>query len=135
MLSSNILCFFFLLLTYVLVSSSIFEIQVKYQDLHDLPFEHAYPKHLRAKRVLSKDGIVIDGKLNEDEWKSAVWDSQFVDITNHSLNPLLNDIPQEFRTEVAILWDEDYLYIGARLKEPFIYGKIKGHNKSLAQIR
>ena len=114
-----------LLIMYFNLGDALVEINVYEDDLHYLPFEHAYPRHLRAKKVDSS--IVVDGKLDEPEWESAMWDSQFVDITVHE-NKSSNDVPEEFQTAIALLWDEDYLYVGVRLKEPFIYGNITGHN-------
>lgn len=106
---------------------ALFEMIVHDDDLNSLPFEHAYPRHLRVKQVKSKDSIIIDGKLNETEWNLAMWESNFVDITRHK-NKTLNHIPPEFQASVAVLWDEEYLYVGARIKEPFIFGNITGHN-------
>ena len=115
----------FLLIMYFNVGCTLFEINVYEDDLNYLPFEHAYPRHLRAKKAESS--IVVDGKLDEPEWNSAIWDSQFVDITSHE-NKSLNEVPKEFQTAISLLWDEDYLYVGVRLKQPFIYGNITGHN-------
>ena len=115
---------FLFLLCFVLTEAT-FEINVYRDELNDLPFNHAYPRHLRARKVSST--IDIDGKLTEPEWESAMWDSEFVDITDHQ-NRSLNYVPEEFQTAVALLWDDDYFYVGVRLKEPFIYGNITGHN-------
>jgi len=104
-----------------------FENQVNKDYLDVLPFAHAYPKHLRAKHVKSKDAIIIDGKPNEPVWDSAMWDSKFVDITTHK-NKTWNDVPEDLQVAVAVLWDDNYLYVAARIKEPFIYGNITGHN-------
>ena len=109
----------------IALSRATFEINVYEDEVNDLPFSHAYPRHLRARKVSVP--IAIDGKLNEPEWENAIWDSEFVDITYHQ-NESLNYVPEEFQTAVALLWDDDYLYVGVRMKEPFIYGNITGHN-------
>ena len=106
---------------------ALIEIIVQNDDLGILPFEHAYPRHLRAKKVNSNDTITIDGKLNEKAWNLAMWESKFVDITRHE-NDTLNKIPSQFQSSVAVVWDDTYLYIGARIKEPFVFGNITGHN-------
>ena len=106
---------------------ALIEIIVQNDDLGNLPFEHAYPRHLRAKKVSGNGTITIDGKLDEEVWNLAMWESHFVDITRHE-NETLNKIPSQFQSSVAVLWDETYLYIGARIKEPFVFGKLTGHN-------
>jgi len=90
----------------VALSKATFEINVNKDDLNDLPFQHAYPRHLRARKVSVP--IVIDGKLDDSEWENAMWDSEFVDITDHQNNSL-NYVPENFQSAVALLWDNDYL--------------------------
>ena len=114
-----------LILYCVVMSDAFFEINVYDDELNDLPFQHAYPRHLRARKVTTP--LIVDGLLNDPEWESAMWDSEFVDITDHQ-NESLNNVPESFQTAVALLWDDDYLYVGVRMKEPFIYGNITGHN-------
>merc|ERR1711871_695695 len=41
----------------------------------------------------------------------------------------LNKVPEDFQTAVKMRWDADFLYVGAELKDPFVYGDITGHNK------
>ena len=115
----------FLFVLCIALSKAAFEINVNKDDLNDLPFQHAYPRHLRARKVSVP--IVIDGKLEDSAWENAMWDSEFVDITDHQNNSL-NYVPDDFQSAVALLWDNDYLYVGVRMKEPFIYGNITGHN-------
>ena len=50
------------------------------------------------------------------------WSEEFVDITgNESLRP-------RFRTRVKLGWDDDYLYVGAELEEPHVWGTIRERN-------
>jgi hypothetical protein len=93
-------------------------------------YEDKYPNHLQAYKLLKTQRIVIDGKLNDDAWQRTAkfQDNKFVDITKH-LNVSLNKlIPSTFQVDVATLYDDEYLYIGARVYEPFQYGTITGHN-------
>ena len=54
--------------------------------------------------------IQIDGKLDESVWKTAPRSSSFRDlITGQSTM---------HETRVAVLWDEDYLYVGYWIEEP-----------------
>jgi hypothetical protein len=62
--------------------------------------------------------LSIDGILNEPAWKSAPWTDDFEDIEG-SLKPR-----PRFRTRAKMLWDDTYLYIGAELQEPHIWGTL-----------
>ena len=62
--------------------------------------------------------LTIDGNLDEPIWQQAAWSDDFVDIMGH-LKPL-----PRYRTNVKMLWDENYLYIGAQLQEPHIWANL-----------
>lgn len=63
----------------------------------------------------TSEPLVIDGKLNEEDWQNAPWTEDFADIEGyHKPKPL-------HRTRAKILWDDDFLYIGAELEEPHIW--------------
>ena len=66
--------------------------------------------------------IVIDGKLDDAAWKAAPWTPDFVDIEG-SAKPL-----PRFRTRTKILWDDQYLYIGAELTEPDVKATLTEHD-------
>lgn len=56
----------------------------------------------------------IDGALDEADWQRAPFTDDFVDISGI-------DYPKpKYRTRAKLLWDDDYLYIGAELEEPNI---------------
>jgi hypothetical protein len=55
---------------------------------------------------------VIDGKLDEEAWKAAA----LVDNL-HQTSPIEYAVPEE-RTEVYLMYDDEALYIGARLYDP-----------------
>ncbi len=60
------------------------------------------------------DSIIIDGKLSENIWLIAPWTKTFSDITgNIKLEP-------KYGTRVKMVYNNDYLYIGAELSEPHI---------------
>ncbi|HXA43945.1 MAG TPA: transglutaminase domain-containing protein, partial [Candidatus Angelobacter sp.] len=64
--------------------------------------------------------LTIDGKLDEADWAQAAWTSNFVDIANSVL--------PRFRTRAKLLWDENYLYVGAELEEPHVWGTLTNHD-------
>jgi len=61
------------------------------------------------------DTIVVDGRLIERSWQLAPRTSRFVDLV--SGNRAL------FDTYAAILWDDEYLYIGFWVEEPLVTAK------------
>ncbi|MDQ3949411.1 MAG: carbohydrate binding family 9 domain-containing protein [Gemmatimonadota bacterium] len=66
------------------------------------------PKRLRATRV--PDGAIrVDGRLTEPSWRSAEPASGFVQ------REPVEGSPASERTEVAVLYDDEALYVGARL--------------------
>ncbi len=64
----------------------------------------------------------IDGKLDDPAWKSAPWTDDFVDIEG------VAKPKPHFRTRAKLIWDKDYLYIGAELQEPHVWGKLTEHD-------
>lgn len=53
---------------------------------------------------------VIDGKLDEAVWKNAERSSRFVDLI-HGTETYMD-------TRAAVLWDDEYLYVGYWIEEP-----------------
>ena len=74
------------------------------------------------KARMAKRPIKVDGKLNEHDWKQAVLISDFEDIEG------ANKPKPAFRTTVKMMWDSQYLYIGAVLEEPHLWGTLKKHD-------
>jgi hypothetical protein len=61
--------------------------------------------------------ITIDGKADEAVWKKAKWTNNFIDIQG-------DKIPT-YQTNVKMLWDENYYYILADIKEPHVWANLK----------
>ncbi len=61
--------------------------------------------------------IQIDGEAREQDWKSAPWSTPFIDIEGDKIPP--------YATQMKMLWDQDHLYVYARLEEPHIWGTLK----------
>jgi hypothetical protein len=55
---------------------------------------------------------VIDGRLDDECWINAPRSSRFVD--------LISGAPTVHDTRVAVLWDDDNLYVGFWVEEPFV---------------
>ncbi len=68
----------------------------------------------------SSGAISVDGKLDEPAWYKAEVISQF--YQPGSLKP-----PSD-GAEVRLLWDNDFLYIGARLRDKDVYAMVQGHD-------
>ncbi|MEM1124791.1 MAG: carbohydrate-binding family 9-like protein, partial [Bacteroidota bacterium] len=80
---------------------------------HPIPYA---PKQYVCYR--SDTTLIIDGKLDEAIWQQAPATDNFVDIEGN-LKPL-----PTYATNVKMLWDDDYFYLGAYLKEPHIWAKL-----------
>lgn len=78
-----------------------------------IPFR---PPHYIIYRA--SEPIAIDGKLDEPAWKKAAWTEKFMDI-EADLKP-----KPRFRTQVKMLWDDNYLYFGAELEEPDVWATL-----------
>jgi hypothetical protein len=69
---------------------------------------------------------VIDGRINEEEWKGAVWSDDFVDISGSVEYPPL-------RTQVRMAWDDTYFFVAARLEEPDVWATLTEHDAVIWQ--
>lgn len=76
-----------------------------------------FPRHYTCYRT--NQTIKIDGQLNEQAWQLTLPTTPFVDIRGENHPQPLHE------TEVRMLWDDKYLYIGAILKEPNIRAHLK----------
>jgi hypothetical protein len=62
--------------------------------------------------------LEIDGRLSDPAWARAAWSAPFMDIRGPEYpTPSL-------ATRVRLLWDSTYLYIGADIQEPHIWGTL-----------
>ena len=56
-------------------------------------------------------------------WHALPWSESFVDITG------LAELTPRFSTRIRMGWDADYLYVGAELEEPHVWGTVKEDNE------
>ena len=66
--------------------------------------------HYVARRAAGP--IVVDGRLDEPSWQKVQKSGNFVDMVTGA--------PAFFDTRAAVLWDDQYLYIGMWLEEPYV---------------
>ena len=67
--------------------------------------------------------IVIDGDINDEDWSKAQWTDEFVDIEG-SLKP-----DPYLPTRVKMLWDDEYFYFAADLKDPHVWATLINHDE------
>ncbi len=60
----------------------------------------------------------LDGSLDDAAWRAAPWSPAFVDIEGDR-----KPAPR-FETRMKMLWDDHYLYVGAALQEPDVWGTL-----------
>jgi len=66
--------------------------------------------HYTAQRAAGP--ITIDGRLDDPSWQKAQKSGRFVDMVTGA--------PTFFDTRAAVIWDDQYLYIGMWLEEPYV---------------
>jgi hypothetical protein len=72
------------------------------------------PARYTARRAAGP--IRIDGRLDEPSWRRAVRSERFVDIVTGA--------PAWFDTRVAILWDDEHLYLGFWAEETDVWSTL-----------
>ncbi|MBN2433417.1 MAG: carbohydrate-binding family 9-like protein [Acidobacteria bacterium] len=66
--------------------------------------------------------LTVDGRLDELSWSLALWSAPHVDIEG----PLAAE--PRHQTRVKMLWDNRYLYVGALLEDPHVWGTLTERN-------
>ncbi len=69
--------------------------------------------------------VKVDGKLDEPFWRLAPTSPRFKDIITGG--PTLHD------TRVTVVWDDENLYLGYRVVEPFVRASFTNHNAPVWQ--
>jgi hypothetical protein len=67
--------------------------------------------------------MLINGCLDKPVWKRAMWTDYFVDIEGH------RKPPPRFKTRAKMLWDDEFLYVGAYLEEPHVWASLTRKNE------
>ena len=66
----------------------------------------------------TEGALNIDGKLDESSWQKAKDTEEFEDISGAGFAAPI------YKTTAKMLWDDDYLYVGAILEEPNIVANL-----------
>ena len=103
-----------LILFLFITASMVFTL---FAETFPLPVGEFNPRTYTAFKPI--DSIIIDGKLDEKSWQKALFTEPFVDIEGD-----LKPIPY-LETKVKILWDNEFLYLGAVIKEPHIWANLR----------
>ncbi len=83
-------------------------------DTWPFPWSQELIAHYTAYRVDAAP--VIDGRLDEACWLSAPRSPRFRDLVNGG--------PAVHNTQAAVLWDDDYLYVGYWIEEPWVEARL-----------
>jgi poly(3-hydroxybutyrate) depolymerase len=70
---------------------------------------------------------IVDGDLSDAAWQHAPWTDPFEDIQGPDL------AKPRHATQAKIVWDDQNLYIAARLEEPHVWGAIRQHDAVIFQ--
>ncbi|WBL22859.1 carbohydrate-binding family 9-like protein [Zunongwangia sp. HRR-M8] len=65
----------------------------------------------------TSEEIIIDGKPEETSWKEAKWTADFIDIEGEKV--------PKYKTNIKMLWDDQYFYMYAKMEEPHIWATLK----------
>ncbi|MBT7863065.1 MAG: carbohydrate-binding family 9-like protein [Gemmatimonadetes bacterium] len=68
----------------------------------------------------SPEPIWVDGKLDEAVWQRVTWSESFVRIVTGD--------EASVETRVALLWDEQFLYVGYRVEDPDVRGTMGSYH-------
>ena len=84
----------------------------------DEPWPFPWPESRIAHYIAhrSPGPIAVDGRLDEADWKAAQRSPRFSDLVRGE--PGIHD------TRAAVLWDDEHLYVGYWVEEPFVEGTL-----------
>lgn len=88
--------------------------EIKDSIFVDISEDIVIPKHYIVSKT--NTSIKIDGLADEDSWGNANFTSSFIDIEGVKT--------PKYMTQAKMLWDENFLYVYAKMEEPHIWGDI-----------
>ncbi len=69
----------------------------------------------------------LDGTMSSPAWDKAPWTDEFVDIEGDK-----KPVPR-FQTRAKMLWDDEFLYIGAHMEEPQVWATLTKRDSVIFQ--
>jgi hypothetical protein len=85
-------------------------------DASPWPFPWPESRIARYTAHRATGPIAVDGRLDEADWKAAPRSPRFSD--------LVRGVPGIHDTRAAVLWDDQHLYVGYWVEEPFVEGTL-----------
>ncbi len=98
------------------------DFQGKAQNLFD-GWEYLFQTKKSYVVYKTPEVILIDGKADENSWEKAEWTDLFVDIEGEN-----KKLPT-YSTKIKMLWDDENLYLFAKLTEPHIWAYYTEHDQ------
>ena len=96
-------------------------------QLIDVDFKRLLKVPLQYTALRTTGNITVDGKDDEKDWSKATWTELFSDIESGvDSNPLR-------KSHCKMLWDDNYLYLFARLDETNLWASITQHDEAVFQ--
>ena len=108
-------CFWTLLLALV-CGGAVVQAQESLQPLDSV---QVTPARYGVLRKPANAGISIDGQDKEKAWERTPWTSEFIDIEGEG-----KPKPDQ-ATKVKMRWDDQYLYLYAKLDETHVWGTLR----------
>lgn len=85
--------------------------------------EHLFTEPRHYVTHFTEQAPKIDGDLDEEVWQQAGWTELFTDIEGDK-----RPVPT-YPTRVKMVWDNEYLYIAAELKETHVWANLTKHDE------
>jgi hypothetical protein len=85
--------------------------------LDNKPVQHTELPQVRAMKLAKNVKINIDGKLDDEAWKTAVVTRPFVDVGTGNANTAF-----PVNGSVKLAWDDTNMYLGFQVEDPDIIG-------------
>lgn len=83
------------------------------------PFE---PGRYIAYKLDAGQSIEVDGRLDESAWEEVPWTEPFGDVFGEG------GAPPHLDTRVKVRWDDEHLYVAARMEEPNVRATLTERN-------
>ncbi|WP_158795574.1 carbohydrate-binding family 9-like protein [Pedobacter sp. L105] len=110
------------LISFPLIFSGVAQAQESFKGLESL---FTVPKQYTAMSTTAAP--VIDGDISDKLWSNVPWTDNFTDIEGDK-----QPAPY-FNTRLKMMWDKNYLYIAAEVKDPHVWANVKKHDEVVFQ--